>query len=299
MGLPVRDAQGIVTLITMITTCPACRTAFRIHDEQLAARDGRVRCGRCSTVFDAREALHAEPPAPQSGGPPGFSPPQAEALVFPDIEWIPPAPPVAPSTGRASGKPAIASVASEFPVEPPAVLAPAPRETDAVFPATEPRRARHRAAWTAGSTLLALALVTQIAFHHRGEIALLFPDIRPVLAELCTSLGCDVPLPRRAELISIESSDLQADPANPSVMVLTATLRNRAAFAQSHPSLELTLTDSQDQPLARRVLGVQDYPGRSTDAEAGFAANSELPVKVYMEASSLKATGYRLYLFFP
>ncbi|OFZ73146.1 MAG: hypothetical protein A2W04_09775 [Betaproteobacteria bacterium RBG_16_64_9] len=144
-----------------------------------------------------------------------------------------------------------------------------------------------------------LALMTQIAFHSRGEIAVLFPGAKPVLAELCTSLGCDLPLPRRAALISIESSGLQADPANPSVMVLTATLRNRAAFAQSHPSLELTLTDAQDRPLARRVLSVQDYLGRSTGVEAGFAGNSELPVKVYMDASSLKATGYRLYLFFP
>ena len=120
-----------------------------------------------------------------------------------------------------------------------------------------------------------------------------------MLAELCANLACDVPLPRRAELISIESSDLQADPANPSVMVLTATLRNRAVFAQSLPSLELTLTDSQDQLLARRVLAVQDYLDRGTSIEAGFQGNSELPVKVYMEASSLKATGYRLYLFFP
>ena len=82
-------------------------------------------------------------------------------------------------------------------------------------------------------------------------------------------------------------------------MVLTATLRNSAAFAQSHPALELTLTDLQDQPLARRVLAVQDYLDRSTGVEAGFQGNSELPLKVYMEASSLKATGYRLYLFFP
>ena len=47
------------------------------------------------------------------------------------------------------------------------------------------------------------------------------------------------------------------------------------------------------------MLGVQDYLGRSPGTEASFPANSELPVKVYMEASSLKATGYRLYLFFP
>jgi len=249
----------------MITTCPACRTAFRVTQEQLAAREGRVRCGKCATIFDAREVLQTELAefAPESGDQPEDQLRHTKAVAFPEPEPV------------------------------------APRETDPVFPVAEPERAGRRAGWVAGSTLLVLALMTQIAFHYRGEISLLFPEIRPTLAELCASLACEVPLPRRAELLSIESSDLQADPVNPGVMVLTATLRNRAAFLQSLPSLELTLTDSQDQPLARRVLGVRDYVARRTSVEAGFPANSELPVKVYMEASSLKATGYRLYLFFP
>ncbi len=249
----------------MITTCPGCRTAFRVTQEQLGVRDGRVRCGKCATIFDAREVLQTELAefAPESGDQPEDQLPRTKAVAFPEPEPV------------------------------------TPRETRPVFPVAEPERPGRRAGWVAGSILLVLILMAQIGFNYRGEIALLFPEMRPTLAQLCASLACDVPLPRRAELISIESSDLQADPANPSVMVLTATLRNRAAFAQSHPSLELTLTDSQDQPLARRVLAVQDYLERTTSVEAGFPGNSELPVKLYMEASSLKATGYRLYLFFP
>ena len=264
----------------MITTCAACRTAFRVTQEQLAAREGRVRCGMCATVFDARKALKMEPEqaAAGHGEQPEDRPPQAEAVVFSEPGQV-------------------ASAAPALPPGQPETFT--PPETDPLFPAAEPELVRHRAGWVAGNALVALALMTQIAFHYRGEIALVFPELRPTLAELCASLACEVPLPRRAELISIESSDLQADPSNPSVIVLTAALRNRAAFAQSHPSLELTLTDSQDQALARRVLGVQDYLRRNTNVETGFTANSELPIKVYMEASSLKATGYRLYLFFP
>jgi len=264
----------------MITTCAACRTAFRVTQEQLAAREGRVRCGMCATVFDARKALKMEPEgaAAERGDQPEDRPPQSGAVVFSEPGQI-------------------AAAAPAFPLRQPETFT--PPEPNALFPAAEPELVPHRARWVAGSALLALALMTQIAFHYRGEIALVFPELRPTLAELCASLACEVPLPRRAELISIESSDLQADPSNPSVIVLTAALRNRAAFAQSHPSLELTLTDSQDQPLARRVLGVQDYLRRNTSVETGFTANSELPIKVYMEASSLKATGYRLYLFFP
>lgn len=38
----------------MLSRCPACDTVFRVGREQLAARQGLVRCGRCSEVFNAR-----------------------------------------------------------------------------------------------------------------------------------------------------------------------------------------------------------------------------------------------------
>lgn len=98
--------------------------------------------------------------------------------------------------------------------------------------------------------------------------------------------------------MSIEASDLQADSVNPNVMVLSATLRNRAPFAQSTPALELTLTDAQDRPMARRVLAAADYMARGA-AENRFPATTEIPIKVLFDASLVKATGYRLYLFYP
>ncbi|MDP2640770.1 MAG: zinc-ribbon domain-containing protein, partial [Betaproteobacteria bacterium] len=44
----------------MITHCPSCHTHFRVHAEQLAARAGQVRCGKCNRVFDALEHLSEE-----------------------------------------------------------------------------------------------------------------------------------------------------------------------------------------------------------------------------------------------
>jgi len=82
------------------------------------------------------------------------------------------------------------------------------------------------------------------------------------------------------------------------VMVLTATLRNRAGFIQAFPALELTLTDAQDQTVARRVLMPRDYAPQGTGQEPGFAAGGELQIRVHIEAAALKPTGYRLYLFY-
>ena len=38
------------------TRCPGCKTIFRVTPEQLALRDGQVRCGHCRHVFDGRRS---------------------------------------------------------------------------------------------------------------------------------------------------------------------------------------------------------------------------------------------------
>ncbi len=275
--MPLRREKGDAS---MITRCPGCGTAFRVTPDQLAAREGKVRCGRCAAVFDAWERMQdsvAEPP-----------PREEERL---EADGAPAAAEPPESAAEPSG--------SQEPPEAQFEQAPEMQDAQAEPAAPVSRPAGRRRIWLAGSALLVLVLLAQIAMQFRGEIALLFPETGTVFREICAVLGCEVPLPRHADLIGIESSDLQADPSNPSVMVLTAMLRNRAMFPQSHPALELTLTDSQDQPVARRVLAPRDYLGQGASLDDGFPANSELAVKVFLEASSLKATGYRLYLFYP
>jgi hypothetical protein len=101
--------------------------------------------------------------------------------------------------------------------------------------------------------------------------------------------------------MAIESSDLQADGRRESVIVLNAVLRNQAPFSQEYPSLELTLTDERDDPVARRVLMPADYLS-GTSAEQitrGIAPGAEAVLRVYIDTSGLRAIGYRMYLFFP
>src|SRR4051812_44281114 len=37
-----------------VTHCPACQTEFFVTDEQLNKHNGKVRCGQCLHVFDAK-----------------------------------------------------------------------------------------------------------------------------------------------------------------------------------------------------------------------------------------------------
>jgi predicted Zn finger-like uncharacterized protein len=248
--------------MNLVTRCPACGTAFRVQREQLAAHSGSVRCGKCGEVFNGIAALVEE-----GGGRPSFDPSPQLGLFDP------------------SRRPA-----------------PAPRAADdASLPEfmapTEPPRSRPWL-WSLAAALAAAALSGQAVYRYRAEIAALMPEAHAPLVAACEQLGCAVALPRHADVLSIESSDLQADPRRQNVIVLHALIRNRSRMPQEYPALELTLTDEGGRPVLRRVLLPRDYvePER---ARGGIAAGGEAALRVYLDSSGAPVTTYRLYLFYP
>ena len=247
--------------MSLVTRCPSCFTAFRAQREHLAARGGRVRCGRCGAVFDAIQALVEE----------GTEPLRLE-----------------PSPQLGLFDPSRRAAATAAPAPLPEFMA--EKET--------PRGGAW--AWGVLAALAGAALALQAAHRYRTEIAVYFPQARAALDAGCRLLECEVPLPRRAELMSIESSDLQGDLRREGLMVLNALIRNRAPHAQAYPSLELTLTENGGEPVLRRVLQPADYleAGRGA-ADRGIAAGGELALRVHLDASRARASGYRLYLFYP
>ena len=146
---------------------------------------------------------------------------------------------------------------------------------------------------------LVLVLTGQLIFKFRSEIAVTAPSLRPALEAFCQVFNTDLPLPRHVELVSIETSDLQADPAHGNLLALNATLRNRANYGQAFPSLELSLTDTQDTVIARRILPPSEYLSSKLSPDQPFAANSDVAVRLWIEAKDLTASGYRLYVFYP
>ncbi len=295
--------------MTLATRCPACGTAFRVQPAQLSQRGGRVRCGKCATVFDGVAGLLAEgsapllsEPSPQLGL---FDPSRRQAAaseptvpgtprrVAQGAEGSPPAAtPAAPAaTGQARATPAR-----------PRVPPPDDDEPQLDFLLDEPERPRFTFLWGFLAVLALLALLGQAALHYRTEIAAQLPWTRPAFIAACDILRCELRLMHRPELMSIETSDLQADPKRENVMVLTAVIRNRSRYAQEHPALELTLTDGADRALVRRVLLPSDYlePRRAAALrEQGIAPGAETLLRVSLDAGRVRATGYRLYLFYP
>ncbi|MBP6096499.1 MAG: zinc-ribbon domain-containing protein [Methyloversatilis sp.] len=152
--------------------------------------------------------------------------------------------------------------------------------------------------WVIGCLLLALLAAGQLGYHFRSEIARTQPALKPLLENACVRLGCTVPAPRQPDQVSIEASELTPEAGREPLLRLSALLRNSAGFAQDWPHLELTLTDTADRAVVRRVLSPADYLPAGAPS-ATFDAASEQSVSLLIDPADSGAGGYRLYVFYP
>ncbi len=165
-------------------------------------------------------------------------------------------------------------------------------------PAGLEQPSRLKPLWLAGSVLAGIVLAGQLTYANRTQLATGFPGLKPALQAGCRVFGCTVPLPADDTLISIDSSELTPDPLRPHHIRLTATLLNRAEFDQELPLLELTLTDTSDQTVVKRVFGPAEYLDKSHTATS-MLAKAETQALLSLDIGDTKAAGYRLFLFYP
>ncbi|MFJ7567105.1 DUF3426 domain-containing protein [Herminiimonas sp. NPDC097707] len=149
-----------------------------------------------------------------------------------------------------------------------------------------------------GCLILFLAALAQGTYLFRNQIAGQFPQTKPLLTQLCDVFSCRIDLPAQIAAVSIESSELQTLAESKDTFVLTTLLRNYSDSLQTWPHIELTLNDANEKPLLRRVFAPADYLS-AAEVRAGFAASSEHTVKLSFELTQIKASGYRVYLFYP
>jgi len=282
----------------MLTRCPKCTTAFRVSVEQLKLKQGKVRCGQCLEVFNALSTLVDEPdpaavPAPDENLPePAHEAAEAvEALAEPPEEEA-----SAEDAEEPAEIPATITEPPEEESEPEPVVWPSYLD-DVQLPGAAVAAPRWVWLWSALTLLAALLLALQALVHYRVELAVAAPTLKPILRQAYGWFGVDLPLPRKAELLAIEHSDLH--PGNSGQLLLSATLKNRAGYALAYPDIELTLTDLGDQALLRKVIAPADYLPPGMDADAGFEGNAELAFNLTLETGVTGAAGYRIYLFYP
>ena len=146
------------------------------------------------------------------------------------------------------------------------------------------------------SLLLAAALLLQLAYQDRDRLALAQPELRHALQRMCEVLECKLGAPRQIESIVIESSGFNR--VRGDTFRLAFTLRNTARVQVAAPAMELTVTDSQDQTIARRVIVPAELgaEGKVIPAIGDWSAATGVVLAV---PSTTRVAGYRLLAFYP
>ena len=294
----------------MQTTCPECRTAFRVTQEQLGLRRGLVRCGGCNAVFNAYDTLLPELEEPPIQPKQPVLDALSDNATLPELtmpEWLDRIPPPQPEPAP---EPAPAKVDAEPETstaqEPWAT--PVPEETPETILLSElPNRRTDKAplpAWKKvlyGLAILFLLvlLLLQLALFLRADLVAALPRTRPALEFLCAPLGCEVPLPRQLTKSAITASNLEHDPEQKSRVRLTFMLTNRTGQPQAWPHITLTLTDVREAPVAQKLFPPEAYLPRGGDIAAGMADGSEREVRLDLDIGNLAATGYALNPVYP
>ena len=317
----------------LITRCPACGTMFKVVADQLKISEGWVRCGHCTEIFDATADLRDESeidlprvaktderetaPAPieselesVTSNYPSVQSEVHDSVVdgMPDsleideqVHDLRKHPLDEPFELRREGEPDFES-AGPHGFSKPMPLQPEPELHDLSFV----KQARRRDFWRkplvrAALVLVLLALLAllaaQVAYQDRDRLAATYPQARPWFARACDVLHCRLGPPRVIDAVAIETSSfnkLRGDTYR-----LNVTLKNTGATPVAMPSIELTLTDAQDQPVLRRVLQAGEFaPGA-----AALAPASDLPASVALvvnaTASGGRVAGYRVIAFYP
>lgn len=180
------------------------------------------------------------------------------------------------------------------------------------------RDARRRAFWRrpavrAGLGLLSLLLVAllllQVALQQRDSLAAQRPELRPALLALCARLHCEIAPLRRIDAIAIDSSTFNRIGAD--AYRLSFSLKNAGAAPLAMPSLEVTLTDTQEQALVRRVLTPAQFGAAGALLQPGADFSAAVAMKVAAADSTggssatpaasgpLRVAGYRVLAFYP
>lgn len=322
--------------MSLITCCPACGTMFKVVPDQLKISEGWVRCGHCAEIFDATAHMQRPQEAVQRSGPEAVAVAAPEPV--PDSKQEPvPEPVSALDSGSAvahepleppvrvaeadTGYPPFEFVRADQDDTPPPSGFGTSTSTSAEptdFPESESagesqldelgfvRKARRKAFWRRPAVravlglvglLLAGLLALQWAVHDRDRLASLRPELLPWLQALCEPLACEIGAPRQIESIVVDSSSfnrLRSDAYR-----LSFTLKNQGSVEVAIPAVELTLTDSQDQPVVRRVLQPGDLGAASPVIPAGAEWSAQLALSVAANGSTGRIAGYRLLAFYP
>jgi predicted Zn finger-like uncharacterized protein len=203
----------------MFTQCEHCQAIFRINMREVTVAKGQLRCGECHQVFNASKSLSTTMPKP-------YSEQQVEYLKA-NSETNESSQPQRDTDIPARSE--LTKQTTKLPeIERPRLIKGIEKE-----PENTPR-------WLKLTAILLAALLTlQVLYSYR---------------ESMTDASEYQP-----DKIQMLSHNVFAHPIDPGVLLISASIENRADHDQPYPILEVRLTNSKSEVVALRRFTPDEY----------------------------------------
>lgn len=146
-----------------------------------------------------------------------------------------------------------------------------------------------------GGLLLLLGL--QMLLQERDRLAAVLPPLEPLLQAVCGVARCEIRPLRQIDAVAVDSSafgKLQSD-----TFRLHFVLKNGATHAVATPAIELTLTDTQEHVVARKVFFPAEFGALQPALASGAEMSGEVVFTIGLGVDAASVVGYRLLAFYP
>ncbi|MDE2308399.1 MAG: zinc-ribbon and DUF3426 domain-containing protein [Xanthomonadaceae bacterium] len=277
----------------MYTQCPDCLTVFSLDVDVLARARGQVACGYCGIEFDAMASLTGQLPAE----PFRLLPPQAASDRPPSLELAVYRP--RPDPPAVAGSDAVAAAPETAPDFAQMEFAPRFIREQQGRVRTHRRRpyprepGERRWPWVAACVVLSLLLGMQLAWVDRDAL-IRDPAVGGWLRNSCVLLHCELPLVAAPHRLRLLASNVQAHPSVPGALMISASVRNEAAFAQPYPIVTIILSDARGRHVAMRRLRPREYLDDDEILQRGMAPGASTVLLFEVEDPGDKAVAFEI-----
>lgn len=309
----------------MYVACPSCKALYAISADQLRQANGKVRCGRCHSLFNAANAVFSDPREAAR-----FEPALRQDLAQEIDELVGRAldqvqQPIAQAAEQAAEQ--VTEQAAEQAVAPTVALA-RPTGTGASVPPAgrysdrdcyaQPVQAEFdggdeaafddiphallfddeyaepgTVGWgaIAAVLLLSVVLLAQFTWWDRERLAQI-GVLRPALDWLCKPLACDLPLRHDPSRLEMVGREVRNHPTVKDALLVNAAFVNRASYPQVYPVLQISFSDVSGTPIAVRRFMPEEYL-KAPDAAQAMGPGERALVKLELVDPGERAVSYQ------
>ena len=297
-----------------ITSCPACKTQFLLTTEHLKAHRGKVQCGNCEHIFNAKNRLtevsdDIHSPAEYQASIEASNNASSQAVdekpisevlnvalgTVPNLDNLDDLEVDKKSDESYIGDTNItrqSEIIEVYDVD--QINAPIYIDDLTTNPNFDKPNTKI-SAWTVlFGLILAILAALQSVYYLRTSIAAEYPQFKPYLVQACAALQCEISLPKNLDFFALDDTDMQEDYEHKNVIKFSSLLINNAPYTQAYPNIELTLTDTADQPVLRKLIKPSEYLTSMTNADAGIHSREEMRINLSINVADIAVAGYRV-----